>query len=158
MTEAGADFSHAVEAEVAAVRRFVGLLEREQTILSHGDVDQLLELLPEKNGLTAQLTALAIQRSQALAKEGLTDDPAGVAAWFAAHPSETSARAAWSLLLPIARQAHELNRVNGDLIQLRMRHNAQALEALLGSSDALGLYGPNGQSTTASSRRISDNA
>ena len=157
MTEAGEDFSRAVEAEVAAVRRFVGLLEREQTILSHGDVDQLLELLPEKNGLTAQLTALAIQRSQALAKERLTDDPAGVA-WFAAHPSETSARAAWSLLLPIARQAHELNRVNGDLIQLRMRHNAQALEALLGSSDALGLYGPNGQSTTASSRRISDNA
>ncbi|MBK7673923.1 flagellar protein FlgN [Accumulibacter sp.] len=158
MTEASAEFSHAVEAEVAAVRRFVSLLEREQNILSHGDADQLLDLLPEKNGLAAQLTTLANQRNQVLATEGLTADPAGVAAWFAAHPTEISAHAAWSLLLPLARQAHELNRVNGQLIQLRMQHNARALEALLGSTDALGLYGPNGQNTTASSRRISDNA
>jgi flagella synthesis protein FlgN len=158
MTEARADFSHAVEAEVAAVRRFVGLLEREQNILRHGDVDQLLELLPEKNGLTAQLTTLANQRSQALTTEGLTADPAGVATWFAAHPEETSARAAWSLLMPLARQAHELNRVNGQLIQLRMQHNARALEALLGSNNAFGLYGPNGQNTTASNPRISDSA
>ena len=158
MTETRTDFSHAVEAEVAAVRRFVGLLEREQNILSHGDVDQLLEFLPEKNGLTAELTALANQRSQALTAEGLTADPAGVAAWFAAHPMATSARAAWSLLLPLARQAHELNRVNGQLIQLRMQHNTQALEALLGSTNALGLYGPNGQNTPASRNRISDNA
>ncbi|MEF8711241.1 MAG: flagellar export chaperone FlgN [Candidatus Accumulibacter propinquus] len=64
---------------------------------------------------------------------------------------------AWSLLLSLASQAHELNRVNGDLIQLRMHHNAQALEVLLGGNGALGLYGPDGQNA-ASSARISDNA
>jgi flagella synthesis protein FlgN len=158
MTETRADFSHAVEAEVAAVRRFVGLLEREQPFSAMEMSISYWSFCREKNGLTAELTTLANQRSQALATEGLTADPAGVAAWFAAHPMATSARAAWSLLLPLARQAHELNRVNGQLIQLRMQHNTQALEALLGSTNALGLYGPNGQNTPASRNRISDNA
>ena len=52
------------------------------------------------------------------------------------------ARDAWNSLMSLAGQAHEVNRANGELIQIRMQHNAQALEALLGSNASLALYGP----------------
>ena len=45
-----------------------------------------------------------------------------------------------------------------DHIQMRLQHNAQALEALLGTHNALGLYGPDGQNTLPSGPRISDSA
>jgi flagella synthesis protein FlgN len=79
-------------------------------------------------------------------------------AWCAAHPGGDAARDLCSSLLSLASRARELNRVNGELIQLRMQHNALALEALMGASGTLALYGPDGQSTPPSGRRISDRA
>lgn len=152
------DFPQTVEAEVTAIQRFVGLLEVEQEMLVKGEIDELMELVREKNGVIARLAALAAERSRCLAAEGLAADRAGVSAWFEAHPGETAARTIWASLLSLASRARELNRVNGELIQLRMQHNAQALEALTHTNSALGLYGPDGQNTPASSRRISDSA
>ena len=151
-------FLPTVEAEVAAARRFVSLLELEQEMLTKGEVDHLLALVQQKNELALTLATLADQRHQALAAEGMKADRTGVSAWFTAHPTASRARAAWSSLLSIASQARELNRLNGELIQMRMQHNAQALEALLGTHNALGLYGPDGQNTLPSGPRISDSA
>jgi len=39
-----------------------------------------------------------------------------------------------------------------------MQHNALALEALLGTTNSLGLYGSDGQSSLPSGHRISDRA
>ncbi len=146
------------ETEIAALQRFCTLLEREQQMLGKGEIDALLELVQEKNELAAALAAVAKQRVEALAAEGLAADRAGVAAWLAAQPSARRARTDWSLLLSLATQARELNRVNGELIQLRMQHNALALEALLGTTNSLGLYGSDGQSSLPSGHRISDRA
>lgn len=153
-----ADFLPTVEAEVAAAKRFVTLLELEQEMLTKGEVEHLQELVQQKNGLAVKLATLAEQRHQALAAEGLTADRSGLSAWFSAHPTASRAHAAWTLLLSIASQARELNRINGELIQLRMQYNARALEALLGTHSALGLYGPDGQNTLPSGPRISDSA
>lgn len=158
MAAATPDFVPIIEAEVAAVRRFVVLLGLEQEMLIKGEVGTLIALVGEKNGLAAELTALAARRSESLAAAGLTLDRAGMAAWFAAHPKETHARAIWSSLLSLASQARELNRSNGELIQMRMQHNALALETLLGTSTSLSLYGPDGQSTPPSGRCITDSA
>lgn len=127
-------------------------------MLGKGEVDHLLALVQEKNGLAMQLAALADERNQALAAQGLAADRSGLAAWFAAHPTAKRARAVWSSLLAVASQARELNLINGELIQLRMQHNARALEALLGTRSALGLDGPDGQNTLPSGARISDSA
>lgn len=147
-----------VESEVVAVQSFVALLEREQEILIKGEIDDLFELVRQKDGLAEQLAALAGQRQRLLATSGLTSDRAGMAAWFAAHPDETPARTAWSGLLAIAGRARELNRVNGELISNRLKNNTMALETLLGSNAAGNLYGPDGQSAPPSSQRISDSA
>ncbi len=152
------DFPPTVDTEIATLQRFCTLLEREQQMLGKGEIDALLPLLQEKNELAAALTAVAKQRVKALAAEGLAADRAGVVAWFAAHPTATRARTDWSLLLSLATEARELNRVNGELIQLRMQHNALALEALLGTTNPLGLYGSDGQNSLPSGRRISDRA
>ncbi|MBL8393757.1 MAG: flagellar protein FlgN [Candidatus Accumulibacter sp.] len=147
-----------IEAEIATVRSFVELLEQEQQMLIDGSVDQMMELLPRKNLLGTRLTEFADQRSQVLAAAGLSADRVGLDAWFASHTEETGTRTAWSVLLSLARQARELNRVNGEVIELRMQHNSQALDVLLGTTGALGLYGPDGQGIPASGRRISDRA
>lgn len=157
MVEA-AGFLQTVDSEIAAVKQFIGLLEREQEMLVKGQVDDLPELVRQKNGVAAELATLSAQRNRTLAASGLASDRPGMIAWFDSHPDETGARTAWSSLLAVASQARELNRVNGELIQLRMRHNAQALEALLGSNASANLYGPDGQSAPLGGRRISDSA
>lgn len=147
-------FVPTTEVEVAAMQAFVALLEREQEMLGKGRIDDLLPLVDEKNRLAATLASIADRRSQALAAAGLAADRAGVSALLAMQADADGARALWSSLLSLASRARELNRVNGELIGLRMQHNSQALQTLLGTP--LGLYGPDGQNTRAGSHRISD--
>jgi flagella synthesis protein FlgN len=152
------DLRQLFEEELAVVRTFVGILEREQRLLIEGDVDGLPALVNDKNELAARLAAIAEQRRLTLARIGLNADRSGVASWFAAHPDDEGARVAWAELLPLATQARELNQLNGDLIQLRLQHNKQAIEALVGSSGAGGLYGPDGQNKPGGGGRILDSA
>lgn len=147
-------FLPTIEVEVAALQGFVALLEKEQEILGQGRTDDLLPLVERKNELAATLANLADQRSQALVTAGLAADRAGMSALLAMQSDADGACALWSSLLTLAARARELNRVNGELIGLRMQHNSQALQALLGTP--LGLYGPDGQNTRVGGHRISD--
>jgi len=158
MTADSSDFLHTVEAEAEAVLRFVDLLKLEQASLGKGDIDGLSLLIQRKSDVAAELGTLAEQRNSALAAQGLGADRSGIEAWFEGHPADTRVRNAWSRVLSLAGEARELNRVNGELIELRMQHNAQALEALLGASRQFNLYGPDGQTTAHSGRRINDAA
>ena len=145
-----------MEAEVAALKKFVVLLERERQLLATGETDGLHNLVSEKNGLAVQLTTLGARRGEFLVASGLSADHAGIHAWLDAHPAADRARSTWRLLLSLATQARELNTANGDLIQIRMQQNALALDALLGATASLRLYGPDGQSAPLGGRRISD--
>ena len=62
------------------------------------------------------------------------------------------------MIMAQAAEARELNRINGELIELHLQHNARALNALRGGSDSLNLYGPDGRSRTVGSARINDSA
>lgn len=152
------DLRRTLQTEADAVERFADLLRQEQQTLASGDVDALAPLIQQKNAVAAELTRLAQQRNALLAAEGLAPDRSGIEAWCAQHPANTEVRAAWSRILLLASNARELNRVNGELIQIRMQHNAQGLEALLGASRSLELYGPDGQTAAQSGRRINEAA
>ncbi|HNC50938.1 MAG TPA: flagellar protein FlgN [Accumulibacter sp.] len=147
-------FLPTIAAEVADMQGFVALLEKEQEMLGKGRTDDLPALVEKKNELAAALASIADRRSQALVAAGLAADRAGMSALLAMQPDADGARGLWSSLLALATRARELNRVNGELIALRMQHNTQALQALLGTP--LGLYGPDGQNTRVGSHRISD--
>ena len=140
--------------EADAVRQFVDLLKREQSALSSGDTDDLPEIAEEKIQLAKHLDQLAASRCTSLIAQGFATNHAGIEAWCTEHPARETAINSWSKILELAREAHELNRLNGELIRLRMQFNAKALEALRVGESSLGLYGPDGQSTKPGHRRI----
>ena len=142
--------------ETEAVSLFVVVLKKEQKALAQGDTEALPTLVEEKNVLGGQLATLATQRNVLLAGQGLAGDRPGVEAWCAGHPEEKVVAAAWAGVLELAREAKELNRLNGELIALRMQHNARALEALRSGNNPLDLYGPDGQAQPPNRLRIND--
>ncbi len=143
-----------VAAEADAASKFIELLKLEQKALTSGDIDSLSALIPSKGTISSTLASLAVQRNTLLATHKLAPDRSGIEAWLKQHPAEKRMRTAWSHVLTLAEEARELNRVNGELIQIRMQHNAQMLEALLGASKALNLYGPDGKTSSQSAQRI----
>ena len=145
-------------AEAQTVERFVDLLKLEQSALGRGDTDKLPGYAEQKLEFAAQLNELAAQRNAALATLGFSGDRAGADAWCARHPEEPAATRAWTAVLALAGEARELNRLNGELIRLRMQYNAKALEALRGGASSLDLYGPDGQTTPPERRRINPSA
>lgn len=144
-----------IDGEVNLLAQFVALLRREQSSLSQGVADDLPELAEQKNGLVIQLNQLSAQRAVLLGAHGIPATRAGIDAWCA-QADDADTTDAWQEVLQLAAEARELNRVNGELIQIRMQFTAKALEALGGAKNSLELYGPDGQSTKAGGRRIND--
>ncbi len=153
LAEAGV-FLQAMTAEVVAVQQFVSLLKLEQTSLSNGNIDNLPEFAEQKSKFSVHLNSLAEQRNTALAAQGFAADRAGIEAWCIKYPEEQNARKAWQKILSLASEARELNRLNGELIQMRLQYISKALEALQSGKKSLDLYGPDGQSTPPDSRRV----
>ncbi|HMV03997.1 MAG TPA: flagellar protein FlgN [Accumulibacter sp.] len=151
------DLRRTLDDECLAIERFVALLRTERELLVQGEVDQMSDLLQDKGRLSNQLAQLAEQRSRLLAADGRMPDRQGMAAWFAAHPAETKACAAWTRLRSLTEEARDLNQMNGELIRLHLQHTAEAL-SILGAGAPPGLYGPDGQSTSSASGRIADRA
>lgn len=144
--------------EQQGVERFVALLREEQEVLGSGAIDDLGDLVERKTLLAGELSDIAACRNALLAAAGLPADRPGMTAWLETRPAAEKIRAAWQQVLTLAVEARELNRVNGELIKVRMQHNANALEALLGAARPLKLYGPDGQTTPHGPGRINDAA
>ena len=140
--------------EAESIQQFVDLLNLEQVALASGETDALPEFAEKKSKLAVTLNKLAGQRSTLLSAQGFSIDRKGVEAWHAKHPTEQSVADTWSTILTLAAEARELNRVNGELIQLRLNVTAKALQALQAGKNSLDLYGPDGQSTSTGQRRI----
>lgn len=146
----------AVEAD--AVSAFVLLLQREQEALKKGEADALPEIIEQKNVAIAKITPISGARNTYLERFGLVADRAGIEKWLENNPKDTQTRASWLKLQAKAAEARELNRLNGELIRLRMSHNTRLLESLL-ASNRQGLYGANGQTSSAPpTSRIIDSA
>ena len=142
--------------EESLLGQFVAALDREQSALTEGLIDELPRYAEEKSALATRLNQLATQRNAQLKALGVAADRAGLDAWFAAHPDDQAANKHWTGILALAAEAKELNRLNGELITMRLQHNARALEALHGGQHALDLYGPDGQSKLSGNPRIND--
>jgi flagella synthesis protein FlgN len=134
-----------IAAECDATQDFIRLLQREQGILREKDVSELLALSREKGSQAQRLVELAGERNRWIESLGCSHDHAGMERALQGHPE---AAEAWSQLLQLAQTASELNKINGILINQRLRYNTQALAALQGpvqSAGLAGLYGADGQ-------------
>ncbi|MBN9125552.1 MAG: flagellar biosynthesis protein FlgN [Nitrosospira sp. 56-18] len=134
-----------IAAERDATQDFIHLLQREQGILQEKDVSELLALSREKGSQAQRLVELASERNRWIESLGCSHDHAGMERALQGCPE---AAQAWSQLLQLAQAASELNKINGILVNQRLRYNTQALAALQGpvqSAGLSGLYGSDGQ-------------
>jgi flagellar biosynthesis protein FlgN len=141
--------------EHKALVALLTVMKLEQQQLVAARIDGLPALTAEKSQLVAQLTTLASERHAALGAAGFARQEAGMQAWLD-RGADSGAGALWQEVLGLTREAKELNRVNGILINKHMSHNQSALNALRAPTQAgSSLYGPSGQATNgAASRRF----
>lgn len=133
----------ALTAERGALGNFVTLLEREQGMLVENRTDQLLELSGKKTTDALSLNELAEARRSLMEKSLPQSGADAVIAWLGTHSPE--GLAIWQEILALAKRAQQLNHTNGELIQMKLRHNQQSLAVLSNAVNKANLYGPNGQ-------------
>ena len=135
-----------VSQEQQHVSSLIELMKQEQQLLVAADADGLEQTTPRKNALLQALADLSAQRHAALLAAGCEGSEAGMEPWLAVSGTP-EARAQWEALLALGREAKELNRVNGMLINKQLAHNQGVLNALRmpAGADAGGVYGASGQ-------------
>ncbi|MDD5299486.1 MAG: flagellar protein FlgN [Gallionella sp.] len=135
----------ALSAERVALRKFIHLLEQEQGLLVENNTDQLLEFAEQKSAQAINLSKLAEFRRNLL-RENISELTAEtIHAWL--KTTSTEGLAMWQEIRTLAERAQQINHTNGELIQMKLRHNQKSLAVLTGAVDKANLYGPDGQTS-----------
>jgi flagella synthesis protein FlgN len=133
--------------ECATLRAFVVLLEDEQRTLLGQHTDELLPMAEAKIQLANKITTLSTARQRHV--------PAGtsnMADWLKLNAPQALPK--WLEARQLAAQVQRLNQTNGELIQIKLRYNQQALGVLYGAAQSTaGLYGADGQPNQISASR-----
>jgi flagella synthesis protein FlgN len=140
--------------ELKLINCLIDLMKQEQQFLVAAKTDGLDTLTPLKLQLVEQMGALAAERHRSLEAEGYAGSETGMAAWVLRMADPVIA-ASWQQALERMREAKELNRVNGMLINKQMMHNQVLIQAMRTPADAAdtGFYGPTGQATPVHGKR-----
>lgn len=150
--------SKLLKREAELVVRFRNTLLREQEVLRSGNSDGLAEINAEKLLLVDSLNLAGAERAQTLSSgDAATID---MQAWFSAHPTEKEAAELWKDLLGMAREARDINELNGSLINVLHQKTSDALSILTqaqGKADQ-SLYSSSGQASLTTGSRIIDSA
>lgn len=135
----------ALTAERSALQKFIRLLEQEQGLLTENNSDPLLELAEQKSTQAISLNELAESRRSLMQKNIPALSVEAIHAWLKAHSTE--GLAIWQEIRTLAKQAQQINNTNGELIQMKLRHNQQSLAVLSNAVNKANLYGPDGQTS-----------
>ncbi|WP_268987171.1 flagella synthesis protein FlgN [Pseudothauera lacus] len=144
-------FANLLDMEVAQLRTFVALLDREEALLVAGDVDALVSLAKDKTDLYHTLQRLHDARALLLGRNGLDSSADSIVRACEGMPA---ALARWQEVIELARQARERNSVNGKLLIERMQHNQRALAILQSAADRPPLYDAAGNTRPSGGGRI----
>lgn len=138
-----AEFVSNLHTERDTMRSFVALLETEQHTLIEGQTEQLLALADNKTKTVTRLTEMGTARKQFQAKHDSASEAGNMEIWLKSHAAKELL--VWSEIRKLAARAQHLNHTNGELIQVKLRHNQQALTVLHNAAQSASLYGPDGQ-------------
>lgn len=138
--------------EQQLITSILEMMKQEQQLLVSADADGLSTLTPEKLKLAQKAAELSRIRHKALGAAGFPALEAGMEPWLAAS-GDAAVRADWECLLELARQAKELNRVNGMLVNKQLAQTTGTLNAIRGGSPAGGVYGASGQTLSSGPSR-----
>jgi flagella synthesis protein FlgN len=141
------EFQSNLNDECATLRAFVVLLEDEQRTLLGQHSEDLATMAEAKIQLANKITTLSTARQRHL-PPGTKD----MAEWLKKNAPQVLP--SWHEARQLAAHVHRLNQTNGELIQIKLRYNQQALGVLFGASQsAAGLYGADGQPNQISASR-----
>ncbi len=136
--------SQLLTSEITGLETFCTLLGEEQKALTGASAERLSDIAVEKASLASRLSQLESARDSWLVSHGHTAGRAGMDALLASRPESDPELLQWQKLLELAGRAKAENETNGKLIALLLRHNQEALAALL-SNGGGSIYGPDGQ-------------
>lgn len=155
-TRPPANFTENVMAETQVMQRFVQILQAEQEALTQGDIDKLAEYARIKSEQGVQLSQLNTNRQRILKLYGLgsTADDIGLVIRREDPDGGRRLTQHWENLLDLAKQAHDINRLNGAMIESQLKRNQQALAILQESAKQTSLYGKDGHSQALGLGRI----
>ncbi len=144
----------ALTEEHAAVSDFVALLQQEQKMLTENSTDELAVLAEQKSNHAVKINKIAEGRHRMLQSLIPELTASSIRDWMEINSRQSLDL--WQKILVLSDQARELNRVNGELIQMKLRHNQQLLGTLSRAVNQSSLYGPNGQTNfpTGSGRSL----
>lgn len=148
--------SYLIGQEEAALRQFAAALLDEQNILKSADpqaLDGLQAVVARKNKIIETLARHGQQREALLQRAKYSVDRDGLMAWAKGCGRQDMMTA----FLAVVDEANELNRLNGQLIAMRLSSTQAALATLVANrSNAQGLYGPKGQTRFSTGYRLID--
>lgn len=133
----------ALAAELSGLRSFLALLEREQGMLVENLTDQLVDLSAQKSSAAVALHKLAETRHALLQRHIPQQNVQSIKSWLGLHCKECLP--VWLEIVTLSQRAQQINQANGELIQMKLRHNQQALSVLINAVNKSGVYGRNGQ-------------
>ena len=140
--------------ELKLINCLIDLMKQEQQFLVAASTDGLQTLTPLKIQLVEQLAHFGTRRHACLEQDGFAATEAGMALWLG-RMANPGASASWQQLLEATRQAKELNRVNGMLINKQLTNNHTLMNAMRAPANAAetAFYGPTGQATGIARKR-----
>lgn len=143
-----------LQEELNLINCMITMMKQEQQFLVAGDTDSLSSLTPLKSQLIEKMASLAGKRHASLASDGFAPTEVGMESWLTrmAHPGIS---ALWQQLLDKTREAKELNRVNGMLINKQLTNTENLITAMRTPAGATEntFYGPSGQSSPVTGKR-----
>lgn len=140
------------------VQQFIDNLGAEQEALKQGEALRLGAIHARKSELIERLNDADKERNTLLGQTGHAGDQEGMRSWLTRNDKDHLVAEEWSKLMQLAREARELNNLNGQLITLRLQATHQALAALTYQPQRPTLYGRDGHSTQRTGSRIIDAA
>ena len=137
-----------LEAETEALRQFLQILQSEQDALTQGNIDKLAEFARLKSEQGVRLSQLNTNHNHLLTQHGLGNTPQDTRQLIQREDPDGKHCLAdrWEKLLELAKQAQDMNRFNGAMIEMQLKRNQQALAILQEAAKQTSLYGPDGHS------------
>ncbi len=137
--------------EATLIRQFISVLQAEaQALEQTADTSALIASTQEKNRFYGLLTQAGEERQAQLLELGYSADKAGLNAAAHEHPA---LEPLCLDLFDLAKQASEMNTSNGAVIDIHMRRNQQALDALRRLGKMEPLYDASGRTHHAPAHR-----
>lgn len=133
----------ALTAQKAGLLRFIALLETEQAALVENKGDALPDLTEQKTQDALKLNQLTDSLRELI--DGLVPQAqADIQSWMRKACPECLS--VWLEVADLAQRTKQLNQINGELIQTKLRFTQQALTVLSKAvNNANSFYGSNGQ-------------